>query len=70
VRIVIQSTYRGHVINRTLEPGEHEVPQSVGEYLINLFSGPPFFAREVGLVIPAETKLVRPGETKRKKAKP
>lgn len=74
--IAISSTYRGHVLSRTLEPGEHEVPDHVGRYLLDTFSGPPFFVREVSRVPevevkptrPRETKPLFPAETKRKRA--
>ena len=46
MRIAISETYTGYVLSRTLEPGEHEVPEGVGRYLIANFSGPPFYVRE------------------------
>jgi len=64
VRIAIDETYRGHVLNRVLDPGEHDVPDRIGWYLIRTFGGPPFFAREVGKDPAPETKLVMPDETK------
>ncbi len=64
MRIAINETYRGHVLSRVLDPGEHEVPESVGRYLIRTFSGPPFFARVAEEGAAAETKLVTPDETK------
>lgn len=74
--IAISETYRGHVLPSTLEPGEHEVPDHVGRYLLATFSGPPFFVREVSSAPvveikptrPRETKPLFPPETKRKRA--
>jgi len=62
--ITIRDTYRGYVLNRVLEPGEHEVPDSIGEYLIENFQGPPFFVRRVEKSPPIETKPAMNLETK------
>lgn len=64
--ISIQETYRGHKYRYTLEPGEHEVPDHVGEYLVSYMSGPPFFAKEVKRKPAIETKPAYPVETKPK----
>jgi hypothetical protein len=61
--ISIQATYRGYVLNRVLEPGEHEVPDSVGEHLIENMGGVPWYARRVDTP-PLETKPAIPLETK------
>lgn len=59
--IEISDTYRGHVLNRVLAPGEHEVPDRVGEYLLANFAGPPFFCRRVE-VVPAMVEAEPPAE--------
>jgi hypothetical protein len=75
MRIVLDDTYRGHVIDEVLEPGEHEVPDAVGAYLIETFSGSPIYARlaepkeaedvetEVADEL-EETKVITPPENK------
>lgn len=50
--ITISARYRGHIINRVLEPGEHDLPTPVAEYLLATFSGDPFYVR---LVAPEPT---------------
>lgn len=63
--IDIQATYRGRALpNGVLEAGEHEVSTELGEYLLDRFSGPPFYARLVEKKVPLETKPVYPAETK------
>lgn len=64
--IEIQTTYRGRMYRYPLDPGEHEVPDHVGEYLVANFSGPPFFCREVRKQPKMETKPSLPVETKPK----
>ena len=62
--IRIEDTYRGYVLRRVLEPGEHEVPDSVGEYLIENMGGAPFFARRVDVAPSLEMKPAYDMETK------
>lgn len=73
--IAIDQYYRGRSAGRGLDPGEHEVSDELGEYLLRTFCTPPFNARrvekkeerfEVKPSYPSETKPVMPAATKPK----
>ena len=81
--ISIQKTYRGRVLSSVLVPGEHEVPDRVGRYLLDNFSGPPFFVKQIGKqrehppedietkpTYPQETKPTEPAEPSEPRRRP
>jgi hypothetical protein len=70
MRIHIDEFYSGPI---TLEPGENEVSEEIGEYLVSTFNGPPFHVRKIVVAAVAKTKprAKKPGpsETNRGRAK-